>query len=78
VENWLGVVGGAVAGVALTGGLKLMDSVMMDFALDSGSVSEVQEFSEEAVYRYATSDGLDAGEQHAGTLGHYGRRDSVQ
>jgi hypothetical protein len=39
----------------------------------------VRDFSEEAVYRHAATDRLDAGDQHAGGLGRYGqRRDSVQ
>jgi hypothetical protein len=40
-----------------------MNSIVVYFSLDSGRVSEVREFSEEAVNRCAAIDGLDAGDQ---------------
>jgi hypothetical protein len=45
---------------------------MADFALDFGWAGEVREFGEDALDRCAASDGLDAGDQHAGGLGQYG------
>jgi hypothetical protein len=39
--------------------LDVMDSVMVDFTLDSGWVSEVRKFGKEAVDRCAACDGLD-------------------
>jgi hypothetical protein len=56
-----------------------MNSVMTDFALDSGWASEVREFGEEAVDRCAVADGLYARDPCAACLG-WGRqrRDSVQ
>jgi hypothetical protein len=51
----------------------VVDSIMADFALDSGWRSEVREFGEEAVDWCAASDGLDAGDQSAGGLGRYGQ-----
>jgi hypothetical protein len=57
----------------------VVDSIMADFALDSGWVCEDREFGEEAVDRCGASDGLDAADQRAGGLGQYGqRRDFVQ
>jgi hypothetical protein len=50
----------------------VVDSIMADFALDSGWASEVREFGEDAVDRCAASDGLDAGDQRAGGLGRCG------
>jgi hypothetical protein len=49
----------------------VVDSIMADFALDSGWAGEVREFGEDAFDRRATSDGLDAGDQRAGGLGRY-------
>jgi hypothetical protein len=55
-----------------------MDSAIADLTLDSGWASEVREFGEEAVYRCAASDGLDAGDQRVDGLGRYRkRRDSI-
>jgi hypothetical protein len=57
----------------------VVDSIMADFALAFGWVSEVWEFSEEAVNRCATSDGLDTGDKHTSGLGRYRQRsDSIQ
>jgi hypothetical protein len=41
----------------------MMDSVAVNFALDSGGLSEVREFGEEALNRCVTIDGLCAGNQ---------------
>jgi hypothetical protein len=40
-----------------------MNSIVVYFSLDSGRLSEVQEFGEEAVDRCAAIDGLDARDQ---------------
>jgi hypothetical protein len=57
----------------------VMHSVMVDFALDSGWVSEVRELGKEAIDRCAARDGLNAGDQRTGGLGSHGqRRDSAQ
>jgi hypothetical protein len=48
-----------------------MNSVMVDFAQDSGWASEVWEFGEQAVNRCASSDCLDAGDQRIGGMGWY-------
>jgi hypothetical protein len=50
----------------------VVDSIIADFALDSGWASEVREFGEDAVDRCTTNDGADAGDQSAGGLGRYG------
>jgi hypothetical protein len=56
-----------------------MHKVMVDFALDFGWASEVQELGKESVDQCAASDGLNAGDQRPGGLGWYRqRRDSIQ
>jgi hypothetical protein len=50
----------------------VVDSMMADFALDSGWPCEVREFGENADDRCAVSDGLDSGDQRVGGLGRYG------
>jgi hypothetical protein len=50
----------------------VIDSIMADFAMDSGWAGEVREFGDVAVDRCAPSDGLDAGDRRAGGLGLYG------
>jgi hypothetical protein len=50
----------------------VVDSIMADFAPDSGWPCEVREFDEDAVDRCDVSDGLDVGDQRVGGLGQYG------
>jgi hypothetical protein len=49
----------------------VVDSIMVDFALDSGRPCEVPVFGEDAVDRCAVSDGLDAGGRCVGGLDRY-------
>jgi hypothetical protein len=50
------------------------DSILADFALDSGWASEVREFGEDAVDRCVAIDGLDPGDQRAGSFDRYVQR----
>jgi hypothetical protein len=56
----------------------MVDLAVADFSLYSGEASEVHELGEETIDQRVTNDGLNVGDQGAGGLGWYGRRDSVQ
>jgi hypothetical protein len=56
----------------------VVDRVVTDLSLYSGGASEIRELGEETVDRCVANDGLNAGDQRAGSLGWYGQHDSVQ